>query len=420
MSQTIRRHPRPFRRLAGAALTLALLPAPAGAADAPAAPAADTRGFIYGRVTAKSGTYEGLLRWSEEEVTWGDFFNADKAQRAWERHVPEERRKRKRAIEILGMTVAYSWEDNGGRQLVARFGDIRRIEVGRDQKATVILKSGTRHAVDGGSNDIGGKVTVADRALGKVELAWDGIRAIDFLPVPAGLRPPGRRLWGTVRTRAGEYRGFVQWDQQECLGTDELDGHASGTELAIQMGNIRSIERHSDKSAKVTLADGRVLVLEGTNDVDESTRGLFVDDPRWGRLLVPWGAFVRVDFSAAPDSGPGYGDFRPGRPLRGKVALANGRTLAGRIVWDADESDTSDFLDGDRAGVSYSIPLALVASVLPEKTASTVTLRNGGRIRLEGQADVAEANLGLLLIEKEGAAPRYVPWESIRRVDFDG
>jgi hypothetical protein len=93
----------------------------------------------------------------------------------------------------------------------------------------------------------------------------------------------------------------------------------------------------------VTLLDGREIVLSGTAKVG-GNRGVYVDDPRYGRVLVSWDAFERVDFSPG-GSGPAYGDFPPGRPLTGSVTTRAGRRLAGRLVYDLDESETTETLD---------------------------------------------------------------------------
>ena len=43
-----------------------------------------------------------------------------------------------------------------------------------------------------------------------------------------------------------------------------------------------------------------------------------------------------------------YDDFAPGRPLRGGVITRSGRRIAGRIVYDLDESETTDTLGAGR------------------------------------------------------------------------
>ncbi len=106
-------------------------------------------------------------------------------------------------------------------------------------------------------------------------------------------------------------------------------------------------------------------MLDGTNDVNDDNRGIYVEDARYGRVLVPWDAFERLDFSEPGPSGPAYDDFRPGEPLRGKVTDVDGQTYRGRIVYDVDERETWELLNGDWRDVEYSIPFSLIASIVP-------------------------------------------------------
>ena len=41
---------------------------------------------------------------------------------------------------------------------------------------------------------------------------------------------------GTVRTREGDFAGFVQWDRRKCVGTDELVGLSGSMEIKIENG----------------------------------------------------------------------------------------------------------------------------------------------------------------------------------------
>ncbi len=81
-----------------------------------------------------------------------------------------------------------------------------------------------------------------------------------------------------------------------------------------------------------------------------------VDDRRYGRVLISWDAFERVDFSdfSSGGSGPAYGDFPPGSPLTGSVTTHAGHRLAGRLVYDLDESETTETLDAPSQGVDYT------------------------------------------------------------------
>jgi hypothetical protein len=66
-------------------------------------------------------------------------------------------------------------------------------------------------------------------------------------------------------------------------------------------------------------------------------------------------AFERVDFSPG-GTGPAYDVSPPGHPLTGSVITRSGRHLVGRLVYDLDESETTETLDAPSQGVDYTIP----------------------------------------------------------------
>ena len=403
-----------FASLATAAMwtTLAFI----GAAPAPAA---DPQGFIYGKISTRGGsTYQGRLRWGHEEAFWGDHFNSVKEDRPYADRAP--RRQRGEPIKIFGITIGMRWDDaTDGRSLIARYGDIRKIEVRGGDRAVLHMKNGTKVEVDGGSNDLGGKIRVWDREIGEIDVRWDRIDEIELLPTPADLEVPVHRLYGTVATRVGEFRGFIQWDKDECLSSDKLDGESRDGELSIEMGKIRTIERHTGDSSRVVLASGRELVLDDSNDVDSDNRGIFVEDPRYGRVLVEWDAFERLDLTEPEGSGPRYQDFAPAKPLSGKVTGDDGKVYQGRIVYDLDESETWEILDGDRRDVRYHIPFELIAAIVPDGTdSSRVVLKSGEELDLEGTPDVGEDHDGILVLG-EDTEPVYLTWDKVRRIDFD-
>lgn len=390
--------------------------------------AAEThQGFLYGRITTVDrATYEGRLRWGgDQEAFWGDYFNGSKDGNPWAAHVPPERLpKERRPIEIFGIKIE---EREGqidlGRLFMARFGDIARIEA-RGREVRVTLKSGTVFNLDRlDASDFDDGVRVWDGRRGVVDLDSLWIRTIELLPA-ARLGAAPDRLHGTVRTRQGDFTGFVQWDREECVGSDELDGHTAAGKLSLRFDTLRSIARRSRDSALVTLLDGREIVLSGNREVGQGNRGIYVDDRRYGRVLISWDAFERVDFSSG-GSGPAYGDFPPGRPLTGSVTTRAGRRLAGRLVYDLDESETTETLDAPSQGVDYTIPFGLIASIVPpgreERGAqrARVTLHSGEELQLERTGDLGEGNAGMLIFVDGGQRPEYVPWTDVEQVDLD-
>jgi hypothetical protein len=408
--------------------------APSSAIPPTTTPAAETlpaagtdQGFLYGRITTVGGaTYEGRLRWGGgEEAFWGDYFNGSKDENPWAAHAPLERLPgKRRPIEIFGIEIARRERQvDLGRPFMARFGDLARIEA-RGGDVRVTLKSGTVFDLDRFSaSDFDDGVQVWDGEHGVVDLDSLRIRTIELLPTPSLGEAP-HRLHGTVRTRQGDFTGFVQWDREACVGSDALDGHTAEGELSLRFDTIRSIERRSRDSSRVTLLDGREIVLSGTREVGQGHRGTYVDDRRYGRVLVSWDAFERVDFSPG-GSGPAYGDFPPGRPLTGSVTTRAGGRLAGRLVYDLDESETIETLDAPSRGVDYTIPFGLVASIELSgrddrgARSASVTLHDGEELQLERTGDLGAGNAGMLIFVDGGQRPEYVPWTDVEQVEFD-
>ncbi len=404
---------------------------PAILPSTPAVEEGGRQGVLYGRITTFGGvTYEGRLRWGgDEEAFWGDFFNGFKDQNPWIAHVPVERRPmERRSIGFFGLEIARSEREiDLGRPFMARFGDVERIEA-RGGDVRVSLKSGTAFDLDRlSASDFDDGVRVWDGKRGVVDLDSLRIRTIELLPAAGPVAAPGR-LHGTVRTRQGDFTGFVQWHRQEGVGSDELDGDTAGGELSVRYDAIRSIARHS-KGSLVTLLDGREMVLSGTREVGHGNRGIYVDDQRYGRVLVSWDAFERIDFSAAgsgaASGGPAYGDFPPGRPLSGSVTTRAGRRLAGRLVFDLDESETTETLDAPSRGVDYTIPFGLIASItLPGREQrgagrARVTFHDGEELQLEREGDLGEGNAGMLIFADGRQRPEYLPWTDVEQVDLD-
>jgi hypothetical protein len=219
-----------------------------------------------------------------------------------------------------------------------------------------------------------------------------------------------------VRSGAGDFTGFVQWNRNQGLGTDELGGRTADGDLRVRFDTIRSIARQA-QSSLVTLLDGRDILLSGPES-GQANLGIYVDDPRFGRVLVSWDTFERLDFRPG-GSGPAYGDFPPGLPLTGIVTTRTGRRLAGRLVYDLDESETTETLDAPAQGVDYTIPFGLITSiVLSGEERATVTLSSGEQLRLDRRGDLGDANGGMLIFVDGRQRPEYVLWTDVERIDF--
>ena len=407
--------------------------APASVADTTAR---EVPGILYGRVLTHDGeTYEGRLRWGgDEEAFWDDAFNGVKDMNPWAQYAPVQERTPTR---FFGIEIA--WGDSEvdlSRPFLVRFGDVARIEsvgdgvqgvvedgAGFDPDVRVTLKSGTVFDLDRlEASDFDDGVRVWDEGRGVVDVDAGDIRAIELLPTPRLGGVPAR-LHGTVQTSEGAFTGFLQWDRDEAFSNNVLVGRTEAGERAVRFDAIRAVVPEAD-GARVTLRDGSEVVLTGTQMVGPGHRGVDVADPRYGRVRVSWGAVQRVDFRPA-GSGPAYSDFRPGRPLSGTVTTRDGRRLRGRLVYDLDESETTETLDAPAAGVDYTIPFGLVAAIDlpgPEAAASglaTVTLQSGETLDLGRSGDLSNDNAGLLVFAAGDEDPEFVPWADVARIDFD-
>lgn len=393
---------------------------PSGSTVAHSAPT-DVRGFLYGRVTTHDGaTYDGRLRWGgSEEAFWGDAFNGTKLENPWIASVDPGALETRRSDRVFGGIFNWKGSVDPERPFMARFGDIVRIEA-HPGRLEVLKKGGGRFAIDRmDADDLADGIRVWDATHGVVDLEERQIRSIEFRPTPP-LDDVPYRLHGTVRTRQGTFSGFLQWNREKCVGTDELYGHGPDGLLAIRFDTIATVERASGESAAVTLLDGRTFELSDTRDVGRKHRGIYVDDPRYGRVLVSWNAFERADFDTG-GSGPAYDEFPASHALTGEITTRDGRRLQGVLVFDLDESDASETLDAPAGDIDYILPFGRVASIELAGLGAPVrvTLHGGEELALERSGDLDERNGGMLAFVDGTESPVYVPWAEVVAIRFD-
>ena len=393
---------------------------------------AQDQGFIYGTVSTIDGKeYKGQLRWGKEETFWDDIFNSSKEENDWLRYLDRGdykyvRNNRNNDDDDGGNWIGSwtnIWSDdysNHTHQFAIRFGDIDKIQItGRDD-VEVTFKDGKEWDLEGGSNDVGATISVFDPEIGQIKLDWGRIDEIKFMDAPNTIKgKAGEPLTGTVETRKGTFTGLIQWDHEECLSIDKLDGDTEDGDVSIEMGNIASIEKDG-RGSTVTLKSGRKLYLWGSNDVNDENRGVIVKDPAIGKVKIGWDDFEMVTFDDKPKgSGPAYKDYGKPAALNGTVVTENGEKLSGRIVYDLDEEYDFELLDGQDDDIEYAIPFRNVKSVkIKNFNYSSVTLRSGKILLLGDGQDVSDKNDGMLVFTSEGD-PTYVPWDDIEEIIFD-
>ena len=206
--------------------------------------------------------------------------------------------------EIFTTDILDGEEDGRDREIP--FGDIAGIEKewGRSR---VIFQDGQEMVLEG-SNDVddGNRgIQISDPGLGQVDVPWDEFQSIRFHEpgLEAGYEDfdGGHRLRGTVIDRDGEeYTGWILWDADEEYSWELLNGEDRDVAFDVEFGKIRSIERDSSRSALVTLQDGRVLELEGSNDVNDDNKGIFIQVDEGARdggwVMVNWDDFREIRF----------------------------------------------------------------------------------------------------------------------------
>jgi hypothetical protein len=390
--------------------------------------ATENQGFIYGRVVTESGAeYTGFLRWGNQEVFWDDLFQSEKEDLPYFDYLDDQdyrelHRDKDRNPSFLHklhrMFEGKSYSE--ARIFISRFGDIKAIEPRGDDGAVVRMKNGSTYEVGGYSDDVTSKIHVSGDGRDAIDLRWDRIESIEFMPAPAGAEAGVRRLYGRVETAEGDFEGYIQWDKQECLDIDELDGDTEDGDVSIPMGRIRAIEKDGRRACEVTLDDGSKLHMHGTNDVNHENRGIMVEDPRFGRVTIGWSSFDRLTFMDSPGSGLGY-DAYPGRgPLAGTVAADNGKSHTGRLVFDLDESEGWEILNGNLGDIQFDIPFHRVVSLEPRgRNRCQVGLSGGEAITLEDSQDVGRNNSGVLIFERGDDEPVYVKWRDVDRIELE-
>ncbi len=190
-----------------------------------------------------------------------------------------------------------------------------------------------------------------------------------------------------------------------------------------RFGDIVRIEARSLRHVRVTLESGTVFDLNrnAASDFDDGVR---VWDDRGGVVdLAPWAGGIpppspvritAIEFLPTPRLSAVPARLHGTVHTRG-VTTREGRRLTGRLVYDLDESETTETLDAPLHGVDYTIPFGLIASI----TQTTVTLHDGEALRLDRAGDLGERNGGLLIFIDGSPRPEYVPWADVERIDLD-
>ncbi len=386
--------------------------------------AQNTEGFIYGKVYTNNNIYTGQLRWGKEEAYWHDVFNASKTDNAFKEIVKKHEKDNTNSWQDIDWRISSIWEDKRTtiHQFSCQFGDIKELHNYGNGRVVLQLKNGEKIKLSGeGYNDVGTDVKVLDLELGVMSIKWDRITKIEFLETPKKLsRHFGKPVYGTVETfRKGSFEGFVQWDHDERLGLDKLDGDTRDGDMSIAFDQISKIEKQGNGSM-VDLRSGRQFYLTNSNDVDDGNRGIIVNVDGVGDVDIPWRAFKFVSFKEVNSSGRAYSSYESPKGLYGTVYKYNGGQVKGRIVFDLDETWELEMLEGKDDEIEYTIPFRNIKKIRPKNyNYSLVQLRNGSELLLGDGRDVSDNNAGVMVMVSGEKDPQFIEWKNVTEIVFE-
>ncbi len=394
--------------------------------------AQNTEHFIYGTIyTIDDKSYTGTIRWDDEEVFWSDFFNATKPANKYHEYLDESNM-------VKSIQKWFSWDSDEDEEhenhmamhkqsdelvhiWVCQFGDIQTLQITGREKVDLTLKNGDLYHLSGGSNDLNTEINIMDTKLGELTLQWDRIKRVDFSKTPDNLSTTwGNPLFGTVYTTKGEFTGFIQWDHDERLTIDKLDGRTVDGEISIDFGNIQSITK-TENGSLISLNSDREINLSGSNDVNEKNRGIVVTIDDLGRVDIPWSIFKKLEFTdAGRNALPSYLSFKKPAPLSGKVVRKDGTSVSGRLAYDLDEEMDFEMIQGKDEDLEYSVIMKNISKITPKNFSySQIDLKNGKTLLIGGSHDVSEYNSGVLIFENEKQEPSHVKWNNVKEVVFN-
>ncbi|WP_321516971.1 hypothetical protein [Marinifilum fragile] len=382
--------------------------------------------YLYGSITTVDGdVYEGPIRWNDEEVFLTDVFNSEKIENPYLKYIKEEKKRvveYKRKRRTSWYRVEYRDEQSYSafnRKFECRFGDIKSISITGRESVNLELKTGKFINLSGGSNDVGNQVWIMDHELGLLKIDWNRIDVVNFYsPEKQPVENFGEPIYGKITTTIGEFTGFIQWDHDERLLQDKLDGVSRDGDIDIPFTKISKI-RKEENGSRITLLSGRSLLLKSSNDVSRNNRGIIVTIPNVGRIDFTWKHFLSLDLLTLPQNAMTcFSEFNDSERLYGKITNNEGETFEGVIVYDLDEAMDSEILNGFNDELEFSVPFRNVRKIIPKAyNYCLVELKSGQNLFLGDQTDVSGKNAGILIFTGNDNY-KIFDWEDIQEIEF--
>jgi len=380
--------------------------------------------IIFGTVVLEDGNeITGSIRWDEEEYLWIQQFNGKKHTgpdlsklSAKNRNLIEESIPGPQ-VEVFGLTVEFvKWLGDSEiepNEFAVRFGSIRKMDFKRDELLELTLHNGKTMLVEGGSNDFDTDIIVIDTAGSESKLDWDDIDLIHFENGPANAVRFDDQLFGTVTTEFGTFSGQVVWDKDERFGDEQLDWEEGDNEKSADFKQIKRISKLDDGS-RISLISGEELDVDGTNDVNDENRGLYVIGADFGFANIPWSAFISVEFHQ-PVNVAAQKDFTQESTLRADVQTQDRQYENIEVSLDLDRNHTAESLFAKVGTVRLNIPLSQINQISINNDQVAIATISGNSYPVSMDS-VNKRTPYLLLLE--GDQQQLLAWKDIREINF--
>ena len=394
--------------------------------------------YIHGTVKLKSGeSHTGILRWDEDEETfWSDHFNGEKSEIPQYKSLPDDVKEQIEdaqvgpKLDLLSFKVTLSSifaEDIENPDFIVPFGAIAKLTTATDESGRrglkVELYNGDVFESYEGSNDLNADIYVKKSDLTTNEFKMKQIESITFSQATEALTGFDQGIYAVVDSDLGTFKGRVRWDRDERFLKEAIDGsdvsQPNSEELSIPLSDIKSIEK-KEKGSLLTMHNGKELHLSGTNDVDSDNRGLFIDTPEKGRILLPWEQFNKMTIQEVPqnDWQTFHSSIRKEGKLNAQLTFKDDSLIsASSIVFNMAQTSPAEMIRCTVKGMDYYMPLFLIKSIEPKSNQhALVTLMNGEQTEMYDAASFTEENLGLLYTGN--GKSQYVQWKNVKKIEF--
>ncbi|MFC1554360.1 hypothetical protein ACFL7D_06980 [candidate division KSB1 bacterium] len=183
--------------------------------------------------------------------------------------------------------------------------------------------------------------------------------------------------------------------------------------LTVMYGYIEKMTNERNR-VNVLLKDGREFLVYG----GDSREQLSVLDADGISYKVSWRDLSSIEFSEEPES---YSESinEITLPLFGVVSLNSGQKFKGFLIWDKDESLSTDLLNGREGRYDREIPFGSIKRIRPlNRSSSEITMWSNRQLVLTGTNDVDNENRGLVVLNNDIGIIE-IEWKFVTNVDFE-